>query len=323
MKVQALINGFLSQQPKTASGRPMTGRFVCDGVQWTGDGGDLFGTFTITARELLSAAESGLLWTDQGVQRGVKPECQGVATELSLVDGYPDDSKYIFVTENADDIADKLLYGKKLFLSPLIWNLRPGTFEGYQDTQNESFHIYEGRIFLPDSHHRHQAIVKAAKLFKGNTEEYKNFSLDKQFKVELYFLSREDEGNYFFDKNQRTRQTARSKAYDLTTDDALSLLAKAIVSHSSALQGNVNRVTDRLTSKNPQVITLSTLREMARNAIADDFISEDEIEGTAVMIGSFYDLLATARRELGRLDVAQRNVVRRNFLVDSAVMMHG
>lgn len=94
----------------------MSGRFVCDGIQWTGEGEDLFGTFTITARELLSAADSGLLWTDQGVQRGVKPECAGAPTELSLAQGYPDDKTYIFVTENADDITDKLLYGRKLFL---------------------------------------------------------------------------------------------------------------------------------------------------------------------------------------------------------------
>lgn len=318
-----MIDGFLSEPPKTASGRPVTGRFVCDGIQWTGVGEDQFGTFTITARELLAAAESGLLWTDQGVQRGVKPESQGAATELSLADGYPDEDKYIFATDNADDIADKLLYGKRLFLSPLIWNLRPGKFEGYYESEVRSFHIYSGKIYLPDSHHRHQAVIKASKIFRDSPEDYKKFSLDKQFKVELYFLTREDEGNYFFDKNQRTRQTARSKAYDLTTEDALSLLAKAVVSHSKSLSNNVNRVTDRLTSKNPQVITLSTLREMARNVISDDFISEDEIEGTAVMIAAFYDLLASVRHELGHLNAAQRHQVRKNLIVDSAVIMHG
>jgi len=253
----------------------------------------------------------------------VKPESKGASTELSLAHGYPDDADYIFATENADDITDKLLYGKRLFLSPLIWNLRPGKFEGFFDKKSQSFHIYDGRVYLPDSHHRHQAIIKAARIFKDSPEEYKSFSLDRQFKVELYFLTREDEGNYFFDKNQRTRQTARSKAYDLTTEDALSLLAKAVISHSKALRGNVNRVTDRLTSKNPQVITLSTLREMTRNVISDDFIGEDEIEGTAVMIAAFYDLLASVRSELGHLNAADRHLVRKNLMVDSAVVMHG
>jgi hypothetical protein len=281
------------------------------------------GTFTVTARELLQVAESNLLWTDQGVQRGVKPEKAGAPTEISLADGYPDEDYYIFVTENADDIAEKLLYGKRLFLSPLIWNLRPGKFEAYLDERSSDLHIYSGRIYLPDSHHRHQAILKAARIYRESPAEYPAFSLDKQFKVELYFLSREDEGNYFFDKNQRTRQTARSKAYDLTTEDALSLLAKSVVRQSRSLSGNVNRVTDRLTASNAQVITLSTLREMMRSVVKDGVIDEQEIEGTASIVARFYDMLAEVRPELGIQAVQERRRIREDLLVDSAVMMHG
>tara|TARA_R110002124_G_scaffold117575_2_gene274642 strand:+ start:1301 stop:2596 length:1296 start_codon:yes stop_codon:yes gene_type:complete len=317
------VKGFLEKPPESASGHPLSGRFVCHAVQWTGRADDLFGTFTITARELLHAAESNMLWTDQGVQRGAKPEVKGAATELTLSEGYPNSDLYIFNEENADEMADKLLEGRRLFLSPLIWNLRPGKFEGFVDEKKFSLHIFDGKIYLPDSHHRHQAIIKAARIYRENPSEYSRFSLEKQFRIELYFLSREDEGNYFYDKNQRPRQTARSKAYDLTTEDALSILAKRIIDSSRSLKGNVNRVTDRLTAKNHQVVTLSTLREMAKSFVDGDYIDESEVDGAATIAAKFYDMIANVRDELAVKSSAERVVIRRDLLVDSAVMMHG
>lgn len=318
-----LPDGFLDHRPVSASGKPLTGRFVCHDIQWTGTGEDLIGTFTITVRELLAAAESNLIWTDQDVQRGVRPECSQAPRQLSLANGYPNKDTYIFVEENADEIAEKLLHGRKAYLSPLVWNVRPGQFEGYRDDEKETFEVYSGKIFLPDSHHRHQGLLKAARLFKQNPREYPEFALEKQFKVDIYFLSKVDEGNFFFDKNTLTRQTAKSKAFDLTTEDALSLLAKGIVESSQALTHNVNRVTDRLTSKNPQVVTLSTLREMAKSLVPAGEVGESEIENLSAVVGGFYDQLAAIRPELGLQDAANRHLIRQRSLVDAAVMMHG
>ena len=233
--------GFIETRPTSASGKPLAGRFTCEDVQWTGSGGDLLATFTITARELLDAAESNLLWTDQDVQRGIKPERDDAPKQLSLAQGYPDPDKYIFIDQNSDEIADKLLHGGRLFLSPLIWNLRPGQFEAFKDDQHNNMIIYSGKIYLPDSHHRHQGILKATRAYQQSPDDYPEFSLSRQFKVDVYFLSKIDEGNFFYDKNQRTRPTAKSKAFDLTTDDALSLLAKSISTSSGSLRGNVNR----------------------------------------------------------------------------------
>jgi hypothetical protein len=141
--------------------------------------------------------------------------------------------------------------------------------------------------------------------------------------VELYFLSREDEGNYFFDKNQRPTPTALSKAYDLTTQDDLSLLAKRVIELCEHLQGNVNRVTDRLTIKNPQVVTLSTLREMMKIFAPAESIGKAELDGMASIAADFYGMLVKVRSELGRLDAPARRVVRESSLADAAVMMHG
>ncbi len=318
------IEGLLTKPKSNASGGLYRGRFTCNEVQWTGDAPNLLTTFTITAEELADAAEGNLLWTDQDVQRGIVP---GLLVqpprELSLSEGYPDPQHYIFDAKNADDIVEKLLGGELVFLNPLVWNLRPGKFEAYWDKNSREIFIYNGKIYLPDSHHRQQAIIKAVRVWRESPSSYPRFSGSRQFKVELYFLSKDDEGNYFFDKNQRPRPTAKSKAYDLTTLDDLSLLAKKVIDKSQALRNNVNRVTDRLTARNPQVMTLSTLREMMRAFAPSESLDSAEMEGLATVAATFYDLLAQARPELGQLPISERRAVRNNLLVDAAVMMHG
>lgn len=318
------VEGFRTTPKKTAGNKVYRGRFTCPDVQWTGTEAELMATFTITAEELADAAESGLIWTDQDVQRGIVPEVEPRPDrEISLANGYPDRKKYIFNSSNADDMVEKLLAGDKVFLNPLIWNLRPKQFDAYWDESNASLYIYSGRVYLPDSHHRHQAIIKAVRLSREAPREFPTFRADRQFKVELYFLSKEDEGNYFFDKNNRAAPTAKSKGYDLTTIDDLSLLAKQVIEKATSLNGNVNRVTDRLTTSNPQVITLSTLREMMKTFSSDGEVDASELAGMAIVAANFYDRLAAVRPELGILPLQERRRVRSELVADSAVMMHG
>lgn len=318
------VAGFRAEPERTAAGSIYGGLLSFDEVQITGTGSEAIATFTITVRQLLDAANSGFLWTDQDVQRGVRPEITGkVPRELNLRDGYPDQATYIFSTASADEMTEKLLKGHRLFINPLVWNLRPGTFEAYSDTPARRIYLYDGRIYLPDSHHRHQAILKAARIYKEAPGEYPNFDLSKQFKVELYFLKREDEGNYFFQKNQLPTPTAKSKAYDLTTQDDLSVLAKRVIDLTESLHGNVNRVTDRLSAKTPDLVTLSTLREMLRSAVQYEHLDETELEGTAKLASSFLTLLVKVRPELGVLPLHERKLVRQNSLVDSPIVLQG
>ncbi len=322
--MQITIQGFLSHPKTNARGGVFQGRFTCPAVQWTGSGSDAFVTFTITAEELSAAAASRLLWTDQTVQRGIRPGLSvDPAREISLAEGYPNPDLYMFDATNADDMVQKLLEGERVFFNPLVWNLRPRTFEAYWDGPKQELYLYDGRIYLPDSHHRQQAIAKAVSIWKQAPASYPAFSPGREFKVELYFLSREAEGDYFYDKNQRSRPTALSKAYDLTTQDDLSLLAKRLIEKCAALRDNVNRVTDRLAADNPQVVTLSTLREMMKAFAPDGLVDESELDGLSTVGATFYDLLASVRPELGVLERAARHRVRKELLVDSAVMMHG
>lgn len=318
-----LPKGFSKDPKKNPNGSNYVGRFTCSDVQWIGKGKDAFCTFTATAGQIADAALSNILWTDQAVQRGIKPGSdKNIPKELSLANGYPD-GRYVFDANNSDEMAQKLLKGERLFLSPLIWNLRPSTFEAYFEESSSDVNIYSGRVYLPDSHHRHQAIVKAVSAFRDAPGDYLNFSDLKEFKIELYFLSREDEGNYFFDKNQRPKPIAQSKAFDLSTEDDLSVLAKRVITESASLKGNVNRVTDRLSRKDPDVVTLSTLREAMKTISSTTSIDADELEGLAISIARAFDLIASVRPELTILPLQQRIKIRDELIVDASTTFHG
>ena len=318
------IRGFLAEPRRNASGQLYHGRFTCPLVQLTKDPESFVATFTITALELADAAANGILWTDQDVQRGIQPTSPtDTPRELALSQGYPDSARYIFDAKNADNMVEKLLSGEKLFLNPLVWNLRPGQFEAYWDSSSENIYLYAGKVYLPDSHHRQQAIIKAVNLWRDSPSDYPKFTGNREFKVELYFLDRESEGDYFFDKNQRPKPVAKSKAFDLTTVDDLSLLAKKVIDGSEALRGNVNRVTDRLGDKQPHVATLSTVREMMRTFSAGDSVDTSQMDGMALVGAQFIDMLAAVRPEIGQLSQEARRQSRENSLVDAAVMMHG
>lgn len=313
-----------------------TGRTAADGsldpgiltlpeVRWAANGPDVVGTCVLTVAQIESASETRVLWTDQNVQRGVRPELDPPPSALlPLAEGYPDPTKYVFDSTNADDIAEKLLAGARVRLNPLVWNLRPGTFEAFYDTNTGRLHLYRGRIFLPDSHHRHQAILRAAAASREAPADYPDFGPDSQFTVEIYFMAVADEAEYFYEKNQLGRRADRSRAYELTNQDTLALAAKRFVDLTPSLQGNVNRVTDRLTSKNAQIVTLSTLRTMVETYFSQsDAPTPAEAEEAATRMSQFYELLVQVRPELGVLPLADRVAVRQQLLVDQAVMMHG
>jgi hypothetical protein len=140
------VPGFLPEPKLTPTGSIYQGRVTLPGVQWTGVGRDIFATVTVTLEQLADAAESRLLWTDQSVQRGIKPTAPpGTARELAVSDGYPDDRYYIFDAANADDMMSKLLRGERLFLNPLVWNLRPSHFEAFWHQAENELIAYSGK----------------------------------------------------------------------------------------------------------------------------------------------------------------------------------
>ena len=81
-------------------------------------------------------------------------------------------------------------------------------------------------------------------------------------------MSQDDEGEYFYEKNQLGKTADKSKAYDLTTQDNIALAARRAIELCPHLTGNVNRVTDRLSARNRQVMTVSTFVAIIRAVAA-------------------------------------------------------
>jgi DNA-sulfur modification-associated len=323
----AMVPDLLRKPLERRGGGIYRGRFQIPDPQWLLNPDDLHASAALSVRDIVTAIENRLVWTDQLVQRGIRPEKESDAkVELCVADGYPDRFTYVFYPEKSDEIAEKLLDGQPgLRLSPLVWNLRPGRFQAAFDADSDEswLYLYRGRIYLPDGHHRHQAILKAFKLWEEAPDDYPAFDAERQFTVDIYFMSRQDEAEYFFQKNVLSRSVERSKSFDLTEQDALSVLAKRVIDNSDSLRGNVNRVTDRLAASNPQVVTLSTLREMMLAAVGTDEFTEDDIARVAPLLGQFWEMLAAVRPELRRLDVTARRDSRRESMAGQAVVMYG
>jgi hypothetical protein len=318
------VDGLLAEPLRRRDGTIYTGRFEVPRPLWVPNPNDPQATAALSIREIVDAASADLIYSDQHVQRGIKPEREsGAEVELSLAGGYPDTDRYIFFPEKSDDIAEKLLAGETLYLNPLVWNLRPGAFEAYLDEQNAALYIYSGRIYLPDGHHRHQGIIKAFHSWREAPGDYPHFDVDQQFTVDIHFLSRVEEAEFFFQKNVLGKSVDRSKSYELTERDSLSVLAKRVIDLSPNLERNVNRVTDRLSALNPQVVTLSTLRSVMANVVEDEALTQERINALASSIAAFYELLAEVRPELRRVDIEERSEYRRRSLAGQAVVMYG
>ena len=319
------IEGIRAEPVRRRGGTLYEGRYTVRDPLVVLNPDDVHATASLSIREIVDAVEGNLVWTDQLVQRGVKPGRELEAdVELPVAAGYADTDLYVFYPEKADEIAEKLLDGERLHLNPLVWNLRPGEFEAYFDEDLGRLHIYRGRIYLPDGHHRHQAIVKAYRIWSEAPEEYPDFDPDRQFTVDIHFMSREEEGEFFFEKNVLGKPVEKSKSYDLTTRDPVATLAKRIIDKSPSLRGNVNRVTDRLTGRNPHVVTLSTLRSMVEQVLGEDpALSVAEIEAVSELLARFWEMLANVRPELGQLSLDERRAARGNSMAGQAVIMYG
>ena len=262
------------------------------------------------------------------MQRGVRPERQDdLPVELSLADGFPDASNYVFYPEKADAIAEKLLDGQPgLKLSPLVWNLRPGHFQAAIDETDDATHmyLYRGRIYLPDGHHRHQGILKAFRLWEDAQADYPNFDSERQFTVDIYFMSRQDEAEYFFQKNWLTQQVDRSKSYDLTEQDCT----------LSSGEGRYRQGAEPRGERQPRYGSTRGIEPASHHALD---AARGHADGrrdrranpagdrrlSAPAIAVFWEMLAQVRRELQKLEVDERRESRKQSMAAQAVVMHG
>jgi hypothetical protein len=252
----------------------------------------------MTARDISQLYKTGFLKVDHDRQRG-----------LDSITG-----QRILDDEKVDRWAEQLVKGEA-YLGQLSWNFRKDETLLDYDEEKRSLKIGAGAATIPDSGHRHMALLKAAE----STGKGSSFKLDRKVSVRIYNAPASEENRIFYAMNQEGKKADPTRSKWLHRIGAAKI-AGALAEQCPSLRDNVDTIRDRLSKKNPRLCAFNTLSG-AFEAYWGDCNPEDEVPFKADVeyaVG-FWNKLAEARPELGKLDISRRKRVRETLLVDSAL----
>src|ERR1017187_8126641 len=139
----------------------------------------------MAARDINQLYKTGFLKVDPDRQRG-----------MDSVTG-----KRILDEEKVERWAEQLVKGEA-YLGQLSWNFRQDETALEYDEASRSLKIGAGAATIPDSGHRHMAILKAAdSVGKGSS-----FSLDRKVSVRIYNAPASEENRIFYAMNQEGKK---------------------------------------------------------------------------------------------------------------------
>lgn len=273
----------------------------------TRDGGhDCYDT-TMTAREIAKAFKYGLLEVDPEHQRG-----------LNSVTG-----KYILKEDKVDRWARELQEDTAIF-GQLTWNFRPETsdieFEASDPTSpgHGVLVIKDGTAHLPDSVHRHHAIVRAVDSVAAGSD----FDVNRRFSVRIWRVPVEFEDQIFYAMNMEHDKADATRSKWLAQKNVGQTLARELVRRSPDLgSDNVETVTNSLSIKNPRLAAFNTFASGFEEAWAD--ISTEDTEDVVAWLLRFWAKLVEVLPALKRMPLAQRQKARKESLVSSAIAIQG
>jgi hypothetical protein len=252
----------------------------------------------MTARDISQLYKTGFLKVDHDRQRG-----------LDSVTG-----QRILDDEKVDRWAEQLVKGEA-YLGQLSWNFRKDETLLVYDEEKRSLKIGAGAATIPDSGHRHMALLKAA----DSTGKGSSFNLDRKVSVRIYNAPASEENRIFYAMNQEGKKADPTRSKWLHRLGAAKI-AGALAEQCPSLRDNVDTIRDRLSKKNPRLCAFNTLSG-AFEAYWGDCNPEDEapFRVDVEYAVQFWNKLAEARPELGKLDISRRKRVRETLLVDSAL----
>lgn len=252
----------------------------------------------VTARDISQLYKTGFLKVDNDRQRGV-----------DSVTG-----KRILDDEKVEKWAEQLLKGEA-YLGQLSWNFRKDETALDYDEEKRSLKIGAGAATIPDSGHRHMALVKAAE----SAGRGSSFNLDRKVSVRIYNVPASEENRIFYAMNQEGKKADPTRSKWLHRLGATKI-AGALAEQCPSLKDNVDTIRDRLSKKNPRLCAFNTLSGAFETYWADCNPEEEAAFKTSVEFGvRFWNQLAAVRPELGKLDITRRKRVRETLLVDSAL----
>ena len=252
----------------------------------------------VTAHDISQLYKTGFLKVDDNRQRGI-----------DSVTG-----KRIMDDEKVDRWAEQLIKGEA-YLGQLSWNFRKDETALEYNDETRSLKIGAGAATIPDSGHRHMALLRAAEsVAKGSS-----FKLDRKVSVRIYNVPESEENRIFYAMNQEGKKADPTRSKWLHRIGAAKI-AGALAEQCPSLRDNVDTIRDRLSKKNPRLCAFNTLSG-AFEAYWGDCNPEDEeaLKTDVDYAVRFWNKLAEVRPELGKLDIARRKRVRETLLVYSAL----
>lgn len=272
----------------------------------TRDGGHDCWDTTITAREIAKAFKHGLLNVDPAHQRGT-----------NTVTG-----KYMLKQDKVDRWARELQEDKAIF-GQLTWNFRPEESEvTFEPELGNDIHgtllLSDGGAYLPDSAHRHYAIVQAVEsVGKGST-----FDPDRRFSLRIWKVPAAYEDKIFYAMNMEHDKADATRSKWLAQKNSGQIIAREVVRHSPHLgEANVETVTNNLSIRNPRLAAFNTLSSGFEEAWAD--IPPEDIEKVTEWFLAFWEKMVAVLPQLQRLPLSERQKSRRDSLVGWAISIQG
>jgi hypothetical protein len=255
----------------------------------------------VTAADINTLYQTGFLNVDYDRQRGRDTVTGKPLTDLEKVERW----------------AEQLVQGKAYF-GQLTWNFRPEECAVEYDEATRTLTIKSGKGTIPDSRHRHLAILKAVE----SRERGSGFDLQRKFSVKIYTVPASEENRLFFAMNQEGQKADATRSKWLHREGAIRLAAK-LVEKSPHLRDNVDVVRDRLSRRNPRLCAFNTLGRAFDEYWGDKEWDEGEatFQKAVDFLMEFWDGLVKVRPELGRLKLEERQKVRDSSLSESAIAL--
>ena len=274
--------------------------FSLKGVLESQDGGwDCWDT-VLSAGQIARLYRTGFLQVDEDRQRG-----------KDLVTGRP-----VVNRKKIEQWADQLGHGGGVF-GQLTWNFRreDGEIE-YEDGKL----TIVSRATLPDSRHRHMAIVQAVEA----AERGGSFDDGRKFSVRIFNVPAVEENKIFYAMNQEGQKADATRSKWLHPSNTGQRIASELVRRSRHLtQDNVDTIRNQLSKRNPRLVAFNTLARAFEEHWSDAPTEESEFEAVLDYLLKFWDQLVTVLPRIGKLDLSARQRVREISLVDSAVAIAG
>jgi hypothetical protein len=215
--------------------------------------------------------------------------------------------------------TDELVNGTAI-LGQLSWNFPVGESEILYDRDLRRLSIRGGRARIPDSGHRHQSVIRAV----DSATRGSGFPLDRKFSVRIFNVPEEDEKRIFYAYNQEGKPADATRSKWLHPKAATQRLARELVQRSTHLtRTNVDTVRDRLSRRNPRLVAFGTLAKAFEDHWSDADLDGSKFEVTVDYLVRFWDRLVEVLPELGIHGLTERQGIRTESLVDSAVAIHG